>query len=192
MSGFDMWGISDAYAGRYHIQSNFWVFNNMQKFLDKEAQDFEFISIKEQVVGRYEEGITQKLIAGKFHIGVLCDNKKIAEFEAKSTDPVLKNLKANIRQIAMQKINITRKIKGAVLPHIKRRNHTKVEAHANLTGIFSCWYAAVKYFDCPLIKVGLLKRPQMQKYHEGEYIELLKSKYPSYDSQMIERHLGRI
>jgi len=192
MKEFDMWGISDAYAGRYHIQSNFWVFNNMKDFLDKEAETFKFISIKEQVVGRYEEGISQKIIAYGYKVGVLCDNKLIAEFEKQSTDPILIRLKSNIKEIAAKKINFARRIKAFFCPWLKKKNHKKVYEHASLTGIFSCWYAAVKYFDCPLIKVGLLKRPVMEKYHEGEYINLLKEKYPDYDVNMILRHLGKI
>lgn len=191
MQNFDMWGISDAYAGRYHIQSNFWVFKHMQKFLDAELAAFEFISEKNLVVGRYEEGITQRLMAGNYKLGVWCDNKELAAFEAISTDTVLRRLKGNIEAIAKEKINWARKIKGFFVPSIRRRNAQKINEHANLTGIFSGWYAMVKYFDGPFIKVSLLKRKDMEKYHEGEYIALLQTQYPDYDVRMIQEYLGK-
>lgn len=190
MKDNDMWGISDAYAGRYHIQSYFWVFNNMQNFLDKEAAEFEFIDDKAEVVGHYEEGITQKLIAANYKIAVLCDNKLMAEFAVQSTDKTLQELKGNIQKIAQRKVNIMRQIKGFLCPYVRRKNSEKIYNHANLTGIFSCWYAAIKYFDCPFIKVGMLKKSTMEKYHEKQYIPLLKNKYPAYDWQLIEKHLG--
>jgi hypothetical protein len=187
----DMWGISDAYAGKYHIQSYFWVFklsSRMRDFLNKKLDSFIFTSAKEQIVGMYEEGITQDLIKEQFSIGVLCTNKQAEELELSSDDTALKELKGNIRRLAGNKVKWWAHMAGIFNRSRRLKNLAKIKAHANGTGIFSNWYVMVKYMGCPFIKVGMIKKTNMENYHEFKYLDLIGSKYPSYDLNLIENH----
>ncbi len=194
MAPADMWGISDAYAGKYHIQSYFWVFKlnlRMRAFLHRELDKFIFTSVKADVVGMYEEGISQRLIAEQFNIGVVCTNEEAEKIEKESTDPVLKHLKANIKKLADEKVKPWTRAAGLFSRKRRLKNITKLKAHTYGTGIFSEWYAMVKYMNCPFIKVGMLRRPDMEKYHEFKYIDVVKEKYPDFDLNLIQNHLKR-
>lgn len=185
MHGFDMWGITDAKAGQYHIQSYFWVFNNLE-FLNRELGIFDFIDDKARVVGRYEEGITKMLLDEGYKIGILCPKQ-----EYNGRDATLKRIKENIRQQAEGKVNLMRKLRGLLHPKQRRRNKEKLDMHANQTGIFSNWYELIKYQECPFIKVGMLKKPNMENYHCGEYNTAIRSKYPGFDLKLIAEHLKK-
>ena len=191
MAPCDMWAVSDAPAGHYHLQSYFWVFRlglRMRAFLEREIQNFVFTSVKADVVGMYEEGISKRLAAEKFNIGVLCKNEDANKIEKEKVDAVMKALKVNIRAIAGQKVKPWTHVLGWFLPKRRWKNAAKINTHTNGTGIFSNWYAMVKYMDCPFIKVGMVKKHSMEKYHEFKYMELLAAKYPAYDLNLIENH----
>ena len=191
MAGFDMWGISDAYAGRYHIQSYFWMFNltpRMKEFMDRKLNDFVFTSVKEMVVNMYEEGISQAILEEGFNVGVLCMNERAEEIERNSNDPELKSIKAGVASVANLKVKPWLRMLAIVNPKRRAKNANKINMHTYGTGIFSCWYTLVKYMDCPFIKVGMVKKHSMEKFHDFKYPQVIGAKYPAYDLNLIENH----
>lgn len=194
---YDMWGISDAYHKHYHIQSYFWSFKTSDKvisILDEEAKNYQFELPKKHVVSQYEEGITRKFIDLNLSTSVLCSNAEAIDFEIHNEqDAELISLKKDQIRIAKAKQSFGRKIKSMFSVKAKREHNFKVpDANAYLTGINSCWYSMIKYFDCPFIKVSLLKGSGNFRYHGFKFISLLKDKYPQYDWTMIENHLKRV
>ncbi len=194
MADHDMWGITDAYAGTYHMQSYFWVFKlgpRLKAFLNGQLDRFVFSSEKGDVVERYEIGITQALLADGFNVGAFCSNARAVEIESSSDDPVLKHLKGNIANEAGKKINLIRRMRGFLSADARRGNAKRLDEHGSGTGIFSAWYALIKYTGCPFIKVRMLKSPKMAMFHERRYVDLLREKYPAFDPGLIEDHLQR-
>ncbi len=193
----DMWGISDAFHKHYHIQSYFWAFKTsgaVLAVLDEEAKNYDFNLPKKDVVGKYEEGITAKMLKAELKLGVLCSNAEAIDFEMnQNDDKTLKSLKADMVRIAKSKQSFVKKIKALFSVKTNRDcNFVVPDANAYLTGINSCWYSMIKYFECPFIKVSLLKSPQNFRYHGFIYISLIKQQYPLYNWTLIENHLNRL
>jgi Rhamnan synthesis protein F len=193
----DMWGISDAFHKHYHIQSYFWAFKTSPQvlaLLDEEAKNYDFNLPKKDVVGRYEEGITAKMLKAEMKLGVLCSNAEAVDFEMNNkADETLQNLKADMVRIAKSKQSFAKKIKALFSVKTNRQYNFMVpDANAYLTGINSCWYSMIKYFACPFIKVSLLKSANNFRYHGFGYIGLLKQEHPQYDWTLIENHLNRV
>lgn len=192
----DMWGISDAFHKHYHIQSYFWAFktsDEVLQVLDLEAANFDFELPKKHVVQKYEEGITAKILEQELKIGVLCSNAEAIDFEMNNRDDeFLQELKGDMLKIARSKQSFMKKIRSLFSVKANRSYNFNVpDANAYLTGINSCWYSMIKYFECPFIKVSLLKSSGNFRYHGFKFIGLLKEKYPEYDWTMIENHLKR-
>lgn len=191
----DMWGISDALAGRYHIQSYFWSFawnERTRAFLDREVEQFHLLERKEDIVEAYEVGITQRLVRGQFRTGVLCSNAQAAQFERwEANDAMLARIKTDMLAAAQSKITLSRTLRGLLSSKVNRRNEMIPDAHTYLTGINSCWYSMIKYFGAPFIKVALLKCPQTFRYHHFAYLGLLREIHPNFDLALIETHLNR-
>ncbi len=193
----DMWGISDAFHKHYHIQSYFWAFKTSPQvlaILDDEANNYDFNLPKKFVVGKYEEGITNKMLKAELKLGVLCSNAEAVDFEMKQQDDeILKQLKADMLRIAKSKQSFAKKIKSLFSVKTSRQvNFNVPDANAYLTGINSCWYSMIKYFGCPFIKVSLLKSANNFRYHGFRYLDVIKAKYPDYDLNFIENHLNRV
>lgn len=193
----DMWGITDAFHKNYHIQSYFWSFKTSDKvlqILETEAENYDFNLPKSEIVGKYEEGLTAKMMKAELNLGVLCSNAEAINFEMTQTqDEELKELKTDMIKIAKSKRNIIKKLKSLISVKENRfQNFIIPDANAYLTGINSCWYSQIKYFECPFIKVSLLKSAANFRYHGFRYIEVIKQKYPDYDWNLIEKHLNRL
>ena len=78
----DVWGITDSWDIKYHIQSYFLHFNasalrsgDLADFVDS----FSFPSVKEKIIGYGEIGLSQFLLARKLRLGVLFPYAKLAQ-----------------------------------------------------------------------------------------------------------------
>lgn len=194
----DLAGMTDAYAGKRHMQSYFWGFTinkNVKAILDDELQRFEIINNKAQVVGRYEEGISQRFMNEKLRVRPYCSNKRMVAFEseAEHNDPLVDEIRDDIRRsVRRRKIGIGKRIAALFSQDAVQHNREIVRMHANDTGIYSHWYTALVHFDCPFVKVSLLKNRKTQAYHKNRVIGLLKDRYPDYNTALIENHLERM
>ncbi|MBL0317839.1 MAG: hypothetical protein IPP74_00795 [Alphaproteobacteria bacterium] len=197
-SRFDLWGLTDSFNGKYHIQSYFWVFKNepkVREVLDSYLDPFEMIDDKGAVVGYYEVGICSKMLRNGFNIGAMCPSERVICFEKwQSDDPHIAQLKENIKATVKSKINVIKRIRAAFSKNRKLKYYHQVHSdlHAYCTGIYGSWYTLVKYFSCPFIKVSLLKGINTYHYHECLYACVLEELYPNYSLDLIEGHLKRV
>lgn len=80
--GYDVWGITDNYEKKYHLQSYFLVFNENivnSKFWEDFWNNFKVYKHKERIINRYEVGISQKIIKNGFKLGSYCPYEKVSK-----------------------------------------------------------------------------------------------------------------
>jgi lipopolysaccharide biosynthesis protein len=78
----DVWGITDCYQFRYHLQSYFLLFHEralQSKAFAKFWKSFRYTSNKSVVIGMYEVGMSQALLKGGLRLRALCPYPQLVD-----------------------------------------------------------------------------------------------------------------
>jgi len=159
----DMWGITDSWERKYHIQTYFIVFNkrliNSEFFADF-WKDVRFHFSKETIINDYEVGLTQRALRQGFKIGAFCDYKEL--------------LYHVLRSESLE---------------ILFKNHISLYP-CNPTHFF--WRNLIVDFKCPFIKIELI-RDNPAKIKDLYMIEkIIKIHNSGYPIEIIKSHLKRV
>lgn len=168
----DMWGATDSFAIRYHIQSFFVVYSRAvflsQAFgefwstvqYSREAQKLK----KQQIIDNYEVGGSTHFVDALFRLGAFCSN-------------------ADIRTFIVDKV--TTSIPDD--PPLHRFLLANVSVRHNSTHIF--WDILIKHFRFPFIKRELLQVNPVGM-NIADWDQVIRS-VSSYNIDLISRHLSQ-
>jgi lipopolysaccharide biosynthesis protein len=185
----DVWGITDNTYSTYHLQSyflNFKVLDKTIKFLNSFFENFEFLDDKEEIVRRYEVGISTEMLKAGLKLKAFCDSYEVVNFELdNSDDEFIARIKESIGKNKKFKFNLKR-----FFSNKEKRLALKREfAEKYLIGPqFSSWYTSIKYFKNPFIKCNLVNNPNLYYFHEYRYNSVLQELYPEFDINLINSH----
>jgi rhamnosyltransferase len=76
----DVYGITDSYENKYHIQSYFMLFRKhvyVNEVFEKFWKKFRFFSRKRTIINKYEIGLSQLMIKNGFKLKAFCDYLEI-------------------------------------------------------------------------------------------------------------------
>jgi lipopolysaccharide biosynthesis protein len=103
-SDFDIWGVTDSYEIDYHVQSYFICFTKrvlQDGFLDKYAEMIQVEEAKQDVIDKYEVGLSQLALKLGYSMGAYCP---YADIEA----GLLNGQQSELRKVcASRKVNPT-------------------------------------------------------------------------------------
>ncbi len=175
---FDFWGITDSYAIQWHLQSYFIVFKK-NVFSSKTFMEFfEKIKVeknKEDVIKKYEIGLSQNLIQNNFKAGTYIP--EINSF----VRLILLKLK-QVKNRSLLELLKTLKSKGTY----NRSRWVPEQLNKSILD----WKRLVKKYKMPVIKIELL-RTNPGTVDTKDYDTFLK-KHTSYDTSLIKNHLHRM
>ncbi len=196
---YDVWGVTDGISYRYYVQSYFMVWENRPAVMQA-ARDFfrrfTFTDDKDEVIARYELGLSQFFLQQGLKIGAMCGQEEMLsrQFEWLQQDACYAHLDASVRQHEQAR----RAVLGWQFLWRRRQKQHKWrilrEYWQSAIAIpqYHFWYPLVKYMQCPFIKVALLKDPKLILAHQAMYLAVLKQQYPNYDVDDMQQHLHRV
>ena len=144
LKNYDMWGITDSYERKYHIQSYFLMCNSKiinSAFWKNYWNKFKIYKNKDKTIDIHEIGITQRAKKNKFEIGVYCDYLEVIHY-----------INENITDF---------------------RYHHLINDGVVTNPTHFLWDILVKKFKCPIIKVELLKKNPGSVYNIDKYQDIV-------------------
>lgn len=164
-SGADIWGITDSWQHRYHIQSYFMVFNKRMvnsDFFRDFWREVRYFKNKNLIIKEYEIGLSQKAIQSGYKIDSYCKYKEAINF-------MIKNCQNEFPYIQY-------------ITSLKTKLVTYNPSHF-------LWDILIKYFGCPFLKIELLRDNPVKISNLHEMQTVLKTAAPDYKLDMIINHL---
>jgi lipopolysaccharide biosynthesis protein len=83
----DVWALTDCWDRQYHLQSYFVVLNqraHQHAFFADFWQNFQFTTLRESIVDRYEVGLTQQAIRAGLTVNAVYDYQQVRDYVATS------------------------------------------------------------------------------------------------------------
>jgi lipopolysaccharide biosynthesis protein len=174
----DVWGITDSWEQRFHLQSYFLLFG--RRALRHEAfapfwSRVRYVQAKAWVVGHYEVGLTQHLVRG----GLRC--RALLPYRAAAT-----TMLAALRRTAAE---------GGFTPSERRQDFLAsliraVEYGIPLNSSHFFWDHLIVKMGCPFLKRELLRENPVRIPGLVAWQEVIQSA-SKYDTDLIARHLER-
>lgn len=186
---YDIWGITDCFLGTYHLQSYFLVFNQTaikSPFFNKFWHKIRFFSSKYHLIYRYEMGLSRYARRYHLRIGAYCDYKKIFAYEKNDNLEYLIQLQANSKLIKLLKS--IAKMGGY---HISANFIGNLAEQRSYNATHSFWKSLVAQFNCPFLKVELLRDNPAGIHNVVEWPQVLAD-HTQYPTQWITDHLQRV
>ncbi|OGV76700.1 MAG: hypothetical protein A3K19_18105 [Lentisphaerae bacterium RIFOXYB12_FULL_65_16] len=178
-----LWGITDSWMNRYHVQSYFAVLRKSYLALPAFKtfwENIRFVRDRYFVVSRYEMGLTQTAIRAGLPVAVLC--------------PYGDAVKAGREKIEARYAKLVGAERYATrLPEAWycKKVLTRCLDGIPMDPMHFFWDALIDPLGCPFIKRELLSRNPMAVPNVNEWEPIVRAA-SSYDTQMIHRHLQRI
>jgi lipopolysaccharide biosynthesis protein len=172
----DVWGITDSWERRFHLQSYFLLFG--RRALSHEAfsrfwSGVRYVQAKCWVVGHYEIGLTRHLVRG----GLRC--RALFPYRAAATTM----LAALRRQAAEEAFTPSARRQDFLASVVKA-----VEYGIPLNSSHFFWDHLIVRMGCPFLKRGLLRNNPARIPGLVSWQEVLQSA-SKYDTDLIARHL---
>jgi hypothetical protein len=178
-----LWGITDSWMNRYHLQGYFVVLR--KNYLALPAfktfwESIRFVRDRHFVVSRYEMGLTQTAVQAGLTVAVLCPYGDV--------------VKAGREKIEARYARLVGAERYAT--RLPEAWHCKKVLTRCLDGIpmdpmHFFWDALLEPLGCPFIKRDLLSRNPMAVPNVSDWESVLRAA-SSYDTQKIHRHLQRV
>jgi lipopolysaccharide biosynthesis protein len=174
----DVWGITDSWERRFHLQSYFLLFGH--RVLSHEAftrfwRGVRYVQAKCWVIGHYEIGLTQHLVRG----GLRC--RALFPYRAAATT----TLAALRRQAAEEAFPPSERRQDFLASLVRAVEYGKP---MNASHFF--WDHLILKMGCPFLKRGLLRENPARIPGLVYWQEVIQSA-SKYDTDLIARHLER-
>ncbi len=172
----DLWGITDCWDGRFHLQSYFLLFHPQaiqSPAFSKFWRNLPYFRRKRWVVRYGEIGLTPFFLSYGVRCKAMFPYRQIANTMALKIDAYLANTQGNADPIRQRYAETIAKCLRDGIP-------------LNQTHFF--WDELLSTSRCPFIKRDLLQHNPMAIPYL-QYWQQLISQVSSYDSEMIVRHL---
>jgi lipopolysaccharide biosynthesis protein len=171
-----VWGITDSWSHRYHLQSYFLLFNKsalsstaMRRFWDSVM----YVQSKDWVIFRYEVGLTQALLRGGLRLEALYAYRQASVALA---DAVLRRKLLQRDELPSEHLRFLSELFSAI------------ERGVPLNAMHHFWEHLIGEMGCPYIKRDLLTRNPIGAPNVHTWEDLIR-RVSSYDTTLISRHL---
>ena len=175
----DIWSITDSYEHEYHLQSYFLVFKRsawkhprIQQFWRK----LWLVDLKKAAIHLYEIGLSRVAKKARLRLGAWCDYSQINEAVLRRAGELLTETQREVTP----------------LNEIERRRLTQLlnvclENNCNITHFY--WDYLISEYQCPYLKVELLRDNPARMLTTAFYRDVLPASYPY---ELIREHLRRV
>lgn len=173
----DVWGITDSWQTRFHVQSFFLLFNKValtSAAFSRFWSTLRYVQAKNWIIEKYEIGLTQALEAG----GVRCR----ALFPYRRMAAALLERVESASPVPVDDLDPTQKVYFHHLRESARRG-------VPLNGTHYYWDYLIDRMGCPFLKRDLL-RANPERIPGIRWWEEVVSSASSYDTGLIARHLA--
>jgi lipopolysaccharide biosynthesis protein len=172
----DVWGITDSWERRFHLQSYFLLFG--RRALSHAAftqfwSRVRYVQAKSWVIGHYEVGLTQHLVRG----GLRC--RALFPYRAAAT-----SMLAALRRTAGEEAFTPSERRQDFLASLVRA----VEYGIPLNSSHFFWDHLIVRMGCPFLKRGLLRENPARIPGLVSWQDVIQSA-TKYDTDLIARHL---
>lgn len=171
----DVWGATDNWQRRYHLQSYFLLFSPraltnpaFHAFWDK----LRFVQAKSWIIEKYEIGLSRSLIAGGLRLRALCPYREAT-----------KALVRAVRGGALETDGM-----NAVQRRFLEGMFTYVDNGTPLNSTHFFWDHLIASMRCPFLKRDLMRK-NPAKIPFLHYWEDVIQQSTEYDTTLIEKHL---
>jgi lipopolysaccharide biosynthesis protein len=172
----DVWGITDSWERRFHLQSYFLLFGRRALSHEAFAQFWSgvrYVQVKSWVIGHYEVGLTQRLVRG----GLRC--RALFPYRVAAT-----SMLAALRRQAADE---------AVTPSERRQDFLAslvraVEYGVPMNSSHFFWDHLIVRMGCPFLKRVLLRENPARIPGLISWQDVIQSA-TKYDTDLIARHL---
>lgn len=201
MESYDLWGITDSIAPKYHLHSYFLVFEVNDKsleFLSDFWRKYIILHRKSEIVEKYEVGLTQMAINFGLKLGSYINHEDVINKvkNLSDLDSVERDLEKEYILCKQEKFTIKiedhKSLSLLMDKYKKNKMYNRMMLDVVDNPLLKNWYTLIKYYKCPIFKVRLLRDERFFKYHLFNHEIAIKNLYPSFNINLIRNHLRRV
>lgn len=171
-----VWGITDSWSKRYHLQSYFLLFKR-DALLSRDLSEFwakvRYVQSKDWVISQYEVGLTQAMLRGGLRCAALCPYRTAS---AALADAVLAAGLLDREDLPDRHLRYVEDAFGAV------------EYGRPLNSMHHFWDHLIIKMGCPFIKRDLLMRNPARVPYVYRWENTIQ-RVSKYDTNLIVRHI---
>lgn len=173
----DVWGITDSWHSRFHLQSFFLLFNRRALTSPAFARfwsSVRYVQAKHWIIGKYEIGLTRALESGGLRCQALFPYRQAAA--------------ALLEAIGNGRLQPLEGLDPILVKHVRLLSES-VRRGVPLNGTHFFWDYLIERMGCPFLKRELL-RDNPEGIPSVRFWEKVVGSAGTYDTSLIARHLA--
>lgn len=177
-----VWGVTDSWFRRFHLQSYFLLFKRQALMSDAFARfwnNVRYVPSKRWIIEKYEVGLSQAMIRDNLRCAALYPYRRIAEALTAAVAAMREEARADEK---------SREPVLTVRQQFAVNMSDAIENGLPLNSTHHLWDCLIGELRCPFLKRELLERNPMGIPSVRRWESLLRSTF-DYDTDLILRHL---
>lgn len=181
----DIWGLTDSWEHRYHIQTYFFVFNNRaikSPFFENFWKSVRFRQYRPLIIKEYELGLSKQAIRQGLKVGAVCNYLDLRRDLLGDDD--LKKRVPNTSPVQEVQHRRDEYLNKWLLKNELNLSYT----HVNPTHFM--WKILITRYHHPFIKIDLIRDNPCKIPDLWEWKDVIEK--TGYDTNLITKHLKRV